>query len=346
MRAAKGRRSLKRVLVTATCQFPREGCDEPLCNREHTFEYVKTTKPQVYCPAHRNGWTDARGTRHGDEHRVEVIRDGEGRVVARQIVFETFGTASVGGRPLTYGEAQSRATGTLRRDAARFLQRLGLPMLHGLREDPKGPLPLKPGHRVEGRLLDPFRWQVVERQEAPGVSATTSRIAVRADGSPHFDPGLFRAMVHEGSEALDPTGHTPQKLHEALGETEDGDVLTLADTLAVDAYGQRLDLKSLRPMTPIPDALSKPEPKGLIRDATQEEVAVGKVKVLGAGAPGWARRIARFLQRDDPLRYADIERRVAEAREEAMWAEAIKDEAVRRSTEGGVSPVSSGKRDS
>ena len=44
----------KGKLVRATCQFPPEHPgDGP-----HTFEYVKVTKPQVYCEPHRKGWVD------------------------------------------------------------------------------------------------------------------------------------------------------------------------------------------------------------------------------------------------------------------------------------------------
>jgi hypothetical protein len=84
MTKAAPKRRIARKQVTATCQFPFEHIgDHP-----HTFTYPKTTRPQVYCPSHRVGWVDEDGQKHGDQHRVRVIRDADNKVIGRRLIVE------------------------------------------------------------------------------------------------------------------------------------------------------------------------------------------------------------------------------------------------------------------
>jgi|GEM_PF-6131838 len=170
----RGRRPKRRVqskLVTASCQYP---CDHP----PHTFQYVKTTKPQVYCPGHRVGWDiendigDVVG-HHGGERLVRVARDSEGAVVSRRLVFESQRSDAEVNAEL-YAAEKAGSSGRL----------------HHQRGD--GPA------------------------EGDGLMPTTGGIVTGRNGKPRFDPTLWRTLKAEQQE-LQPSG-APLSLDMAMEE--------------------------------------------------------------------------------------------------------------------------------
>jgi hypothetical protein len=370
---AQPKRKIKSRLVIATCQFPD---DEGL----HTFEYTRTTKPRVYCDRHRDGWlaevvVDGVETgefeRHGGERNVRVIRDdGTGKVIGRALRFEKH-------------EPIENVTGWLRRMGARWLQRLGLPMIGDIRPDPTGPEPLQPGERdrnfvpprdrleydwvatkkagidpetgdvtyrwiavkdtrthEDGPTGDPFAWTEIDRIESSGlqgsVVATTSVIAFDEDGRPRFDPGLVRRMTTESISGEKPT----LSLDKVIGTNEDGSLNGEAFTLlAVLGHEHATAQDMLGSVQHFAEAvpgvlLDPPQRPALLPNAVRRlEVAFAQWLVKRHRAPQWAKDRVRELRQTDPKLAAAIERKVAEARETALWLETT------RNAEDRVSPV-------
>jgi hypothetical protein len=313
-----GSRRFKGVRVTATCQFPDECAD-------HTFTYVKTTKPQVYCPAHFTGYTDENGKPHGGERNVRVVRDPDGKIIGRRLVMEvrsehnTFiGTDIVpGGRWSIIGK--------LRNAGARWLQRLGLPLM-GLYADADAPGPLAPGERTSENMADPFQWRVDEVVESPGIVATTKTIVLDGQGRPRFDPKLVRALTvtevefqpkgsgsNIGGHIESAQGRGPLSLDFPLATERDQPSMTAGGTISAD-----------KGALVAPGIREAPISGPVLPDALRRlEVVFGRV-LLGL-AKGWEYARHREVWRIDPLLAAQIERGVAAARQEAIWRQAALD---------------------
>lgn len=222
----------KGKLVRTTCQFPPEyPGDGP-----HTFEYVKVTKPQVYCEPHRKGWVDDDGRKHGDERRVRVIRDPDGKVIARKLIVEERIPLD---KPIPSDVDPSIAPpipspiGQLREAGAGWLQALDVPLLGDLQ-----PAAVTPAPSAHG---DPFHWQVVEQFEEGGVRVTVEAIVTDAKGRPRFDPKLVRGMTVMGEAEVTPK----------LGINDEGDAVSIPplslDMASEGEDGEEADLHELLP---------------------------------------------------------------------------------------------------
>ena len=345
----RGKRKLRRTLVTATCQFPFE---------EHPFSYVKTTRPQVYCDAHRVGWIDEDGVRHGDQHRVRTIRDGDGNVIGRKLVFE---------EPVP-PELRRVYVGALRQEAARWLQELGLPIIGDLQPDPNTravppgvriDLPSKQSRRTaSGHVFD---WREVDRLTSPGVEAVVQALVLDDKGRPRFNPKLYRAATvdHEGTveqPSLEPEERRikvegfEQEQNDHAAIVKQAERVVARDSARARAIpgaptskgsGElrvgpraRLDDEGYHVTAGAP-GIAGERVVGLIPNATPLHVAIGR-KLLGiARAVDW--RLNREGKRRDALLYAEVEREVRLAITEARMMAALREASL-------VSPVQTSGR--
>jgi len=249
--------------VTAPCQYP---CDCP----PHTFEYVKTTKPQLYCERHRVGYdiTDALGGvigHHGGERLVRVIKDADGKVIGRRLVVEK--------QVLTYefvgGEAVRGGGPTVNGELYRESKRLG----------------------IRGFFERLYHWRQVERIEGDGLIATINTLVTGRNGKPRWDPTLWRELTTQEREV----GTGGLSLTMGMGESEEGEPLTMLDIIDPEA-----DLAEGAP--PIAQAPYRgfvtPEWRGIVEGE--------KVHIPGSQRRGLVAYLKALLRGDrDRMQYID-----------------------------------------